>query len=330
MPSTSRKAAPTMQHAPACAHLIQNAMLAPLRHWPNNTQMTDPARFPHLAHIDSPADLRRIPDAELPAVAEELRQYLIESVATSGGHFGAGLGVVELTVALHAAFNTPTDRLVWDVGHQSYPHKILTGRREQITTVKKQGGLAPFPRRSESDYDTFGVGHSSTSISAALGMAIAAQRNGGARGLNRCEPFAEQPDRQDRDQDRCKRIKQPDVHGRTGFGADVDERAADPHAERAKQQRFLPLATPARPGATQRRQCHRQHDQKGDGPAGQRQLVGRDDTHGCARDDVVRAPEQWGHEQEDLRPAQAGFGGHRRDRDRGHCTSTTGSARRHR
>ena len=143
--------------------------------------MTDPVRYPHLAHIDSPADLRRVPDAELPVVADELRQYLIESVATSGGHFGAGLGVVELTVALHAVFDTPTDRLVWDVGHQSYPHKILTGRREQITTVKKQGGLAPFPRRSESEYDTFGVGHSSTSISAALGMAIAAQHKGDQR-----------------------------------------------------------------------------------------------------------------------------------------------------
>ncbi|MEO7068378.1 MAG: 1-deoxy-D-xylulose-5-phosphate synthase [Rhodanobacter sp.] len=143
--------------------------------------MTDPVRFPHLAHIDSPADLRRVPDAELPMVADELRQYLIESVATSGGHFGAGLGVVELTVALHATFDTPTDRLVWDVGHQCYPHKILTGRRELITTIKKKGGLAPFPRRSESEYDTFGVGHSSTSISAALGMALAAQRKGDPR-----------------------------------------------------------------------------------------------------------------------------------------------------
>ena len=143
--------------------------------------MTDSTRFPHLAHIDSPADLRRVPDAELPSVADELRQYLIESVASSGGHFGAGLGVVELTVALHATFDTPHDRLVWDVGHQCYPHKILTGRRERITTVKKKDGLAPFPRRSESEYDTFGVGHSSTSISAALGMAIAAQQKGDSR-----------------------------------------------------------------------------------------------------------------------------------------------------
>ena len=143
--------------------------------------MTDPDRYPHLALIENPADLRRLPDAELPAVAAELRDYLIESVASSGGHFGAGLGVVELTVALHHVFDTPVDRLVWDVGHQCYPHKILTGRREQITTIKKKGGLAPFPRREESPYDAFGVGHSSTSISAALGMAIAAQRRGDRR-----------------------------------------------------------------------------------------------------------------------------------------------------
>ncbi|MEO7071975.1 MAG: 1-deoxy-D-xylulose-5-phosphate synthase [Rhodanobacter sp.] len=143
--------------------------------------MTDPVRYPHLAQIDTPTDLRRLDDDALPAVADELRRFLIESVATSGGHFGAGLGVVELTVALHYVFNTPDDRLVWDVGHQCYPHKILTGRRERITSVKKLGGLAPFPRRAESAYDTFGVGHSSTSISAALGMAIAAQRKGDKR-----------------------------------------------------------------------------------------------------------------------------------------------------
>jgi len=144
--------------------------------------MIDLARYPHLAPIDTPADLRRVPDDELPAVADELRQYLIEAVASSGGHFGAGLGVVELTVALHHVFDTPHDRLVWDVGHQCYPHKILTGRRERITTIKKKDGLAPFPRREESEYDTFGVGHSSTSISAALGMAIAAQRLGNKSG----------------------------------------------------------------------------------------------------------------------------------------------------
>ncbi|MGN6323335.1 MAG: 1-deoxy-D-xylulose-5-phosphate synthase [Dyella sp.] len=143
--------------------------------------MIDLSRYPHLASIESPADLRRFPDDQLPAIANELRRYLIEAVASSGGHFGAGLGVVELTVALHYVFDTPHDRLIWDVGHQCYPHKILTGRRDRITTIKKKGGLAPFPRREESDYDAFGVGHSSTSISAALGMAIAAQRKGDAR-----------------------------------------------------------------------------------------------------------------------------------------------------
>ena len=143
--------------------------------------MIDPKRYPHLAHIQTPDDLRKVPEAELDDVAQELRAYLIESVATSGGHFGAGLGVVELTVALHYLFDTPRDRLVWDVGHQCYPHKILTGRRDRITTIKKKDGLAPFPKRAESEYDTFGVGHSSTSVSAALGMAIAAQRKGDER-----------------------------------------------------------------------------------------------------------------------------------------------------
>ncbi|MBA8883831.1 1-deoxy-D-xylulose-5-phosphate synthase [Dokdonella fugitiva] len=143
--------------------------------------MIDPQRYPRLARIDTPADLRTFPESELGDVARELRAYLIESVATSGGHFGANLGVIELTVALHWLYDTPVDRLVWDVGHQGYPHKILTGRRDRITTVKKKDGVAPFPKRDESEYDTFGVGHSSTSISAALGMAIAAQRKGDAR-----------------------------------------------------------------------------------------------------------------------------------------------------
>ena len=143
--------------------------------------MIDSTRYPRLSHIDSPADLRKLAASELPAVARELREYLIERVAGSGGHFGAGLGVVELTVALHYLFDTPNDRLVWDVGHQCYPHKILTGRRDRIHTIKHKDGLAPFPRRDESEYDAFGVGHSSTSISAALGMAIAAQRKGDAR-----------------------------------------------------------------------------------------------------------------------------------------------------
>ena len=143
--------------------------------------MIDPERYPHLARIQVPADLRQFPVEALPAIAGELRAYLIEQVAQSGGHFGAGLGVIELTVALHWAYDTPVDRLVWDVGHQTYPHKILTGRRDQIHTVKQKGGIAPFPKRDESEYDTFGVGHSSTSISAALGMAIALQRAGDER-----------------------------------------------------------------------------------------------------------------------------------------------------
>ena len=143
--------------------------------------MIDLQRYPRLARIDSPADLRTFNETELPAVAQELRDYLIASVAGAGGHFGAGLGVVELTVALHYLYDTPIDRLVWDVGHQCYPHKILTGRRDRIETIKKKDGLAPFPRRDESEYDTFGVGHSSTSISAALGMALASQRKGDER-----------------------------------------------------------------------------------------------------------------------------------------------------
>ena len=148
--------------------------------------MTDPTpidagRYPLLSRIDSPADLRKLPETELRAVADELRAYLIESVGQSGGHFGAGLGVVELTTALHYLYDTPDDRIVWDVGHQAYPHKILTGRRDRIRSVKQKDGVAPFPKREESEYDTFGVGHSSTSISAALGMAIANARAGNGR-----------------------------------------------------------------------------------------------------------------------------------------------------
>ena len=143
--------------------------------------MIDSTRYPRLSRIDNPARLREFPENELGEIAREVRDYLVQSVASSGGHFGAGLGVVELTVALHYLYDTPVDRIVWDVGHQCYPHKILTGRRDRITTVKKKDGLAPFPRREESEYDTFGVGHSSTSISAALGMAIAAQRKGDER-----------------------------------------------------------------------------------------------------------------------------------------------------
>jgi 1-deoxy-D-xylulose-5-phosphate synthase len=139
------------------------------------------ADFPLLSKIESPADLRALSRTDLAAVADELRRYLIHTVSRMGGHFAAGLGTVELTVALHAVFDTPYDRLVWDVGHQAYPHKVLTGRRDLLETIKQHKGLAPFPTRSESEYDTFGVGHSSTSISAALGMAIGAAARGERR-----------------------------------------------------------------------------------------------------------------------------------------------------
>ncbi|WP_220814678.1 1-deoxy-D-xylulose-5-phosphate synthase [Pseudomonas paralcaligenes] len=136
---------------------------------------------PLLDRADTPDGLRRLAESELESLADELRQYLLYSVGQTGGHFGAGLGVIELTIALHYVFDTPDDRLVWDVGHQAYPHKILTGRRERMGTLRQKDGLAAFPRRSESEYDTFGVGHSSTSISAALGMAIAARMQGSRR-----------------------------------------------------------------------------------------------------------------------------------------------------
>jgi 1-deoxy-D-xylulose-5-phosphate synthase len=139
--------------------------------------MTD-RPYPLLDTIDTPDDLRRLPLEQLTALADEVRQYLIRSVSHTGGHLAAGLGTVELTIALHYIFNTPEDRLVWDVGHQSYPHKILTGRRRQMATLRQHGGLSGFPKREESPYDTFGVGHSSTSISAALGMALAAREQG--------------------------------------------------------------------------------------------------------------------------------------------------------
>jgi 1-deoxy-D-xylulose-5-phosphate synthase len=140
--------------------------------------MTPTPEFPLLDRIESPADLRELDEQQLQQVSDELRAYLIKTVSGVGGHFAAGLGVVELTVALHAVFDTPKDRLVWDVGHQAYPHKVVTGRRDRLSTIRKLHGLAPFPRRLESEFDTFGVGHSSTSISAALGMAIAAQQKG--------------------------------------------------------------------------------------------------------------------------------------------------------
>ncbi|BCX89167.1 1-deoxy-D-xylulose-5-phosphate synthase [Methylomarinovum tepidoasis] len=140
--------------------------------------MIDLKNYPLLSRINSPDDLRQLSEAELTQLAEEVRHFLLESVSRSGGHLAAGLGTVELTIALHYVYNTPHDRLVWDVGHQAYPHKILTGRRDRLPTIRKHGGLTPFPKRSESPYDAFGVGHSSTSISAALGMAIAASLEG--------------------------------------------------------------------------------------------------------------------------------------------------------
>jgi 1-deoxy-D-xylulose-5-phosphate synthase len=136
--------------------------------------------MPHslLNTLTSPADLRRLSRGDLGRVANELRDFVIQTVSTTGGHLSSNLGTVELTVALHYVFNTPYDRIVWDVGHQTYPHKILTGRREAMASLKQLGGISGFPRRAESEYDTFGTGHSSTSISAALGMAHAAKLKG--------------------------------------------------------------------------------------------------------------------------------------------------------
>ena len=140
--------------------------------------MTYSINYPLLNDIDSPADVRKLPKELLKPLAKELREFLTQSVSISGGHFSAGLGTVELTVALHYVFDTPADQLVWDVGHQAYPHKILTGRKDRMTTIRSLGGIAAFPSREESEYDAFGVGHSSTSISAALGMAIASRLKG--------------------------------------------------------------------------------------------------------------------------------------------------------
>src|SRR3954463_14728294 len=131
-----------------------------------------------LSKINSPDDLKQMSRENLHLMCDELRQYIIDVVSVYGGHFGASLGVVELSVALHYIYNTPYDQLVWDVGHQAYGHKILTGRRDNFYTNRKYGGISGFPKRSESEYDTFGVGHSSTSISAALGMAMAARYKG--------------------------------------------------------------------------------------------------------------------------------------------------------
>ncbi|MCC4832608.1 1-deoxy-D-xylulose-5-phosphate synthase [Shewanella sp. 10N.7] len=136
----------------------------------------DNSQFPVLAQANTPEDLKKLPQGMLPQLSDELRQFLLKSVSNSSGHFASGLGTVELTVALHYVYNTPFDRVVWDVGHQAYPHKILTGRRDQMHTIRQKNGLHPFPWREESEYDTFSVGHSGTSVSAALAMAVAAEK----------------------------------------------------------------------------------------------------------------------------------------------------------
>lgn len=152
----------------------------------NNNQKADQKpsmtiNTPLLNNINSPFDLRKLPESDLESLAKELREFLLHSVSQSGGHFAANLGTIELTIALHYLYNTPDDNLIWDVGHQAYPHKILTGRKDQMQTIRQWNGISPFPKRVESEYDAFGVGHSSTSISAALGMAIAARQTGSQR-----------------------------------------------------------------------------------------------------------------------------------------------------
>ncbi|MEY4257163.1 MAG: 1-deoxy-D-xylulose-5-phosphate synthase, partial [Pseudomonadota bacterium] len=134
-----------------------------------------------LRSIETPADLRRLPRHQLKQLADELREHVLHSVAQTGGHLSSNLGTVELTIALHRVFNTPHDRLVWDVGHQTYPHKILTGRRDRMGGLRQFGGISGFPRRDESEFDTFGTAHSSTSLSAALGMALASHIQGEKR-----------------------------------------------------------------------------------------------------------------------------------------------------
>src|SRR5215218_4106093 len=143
--------------------------------------MSDRPDTPLLDKVQFPADIRKLQKAELPQLADELRSEMISAVSQSGGHLGSGLGVVELTVAIHYVFDTPNDKLIWDVGHQCYPHKIVTGRRDRIRTIRQGGGLSGFTKRSESEYDPFGAAHSSTSISAGLGMAVARDFKGEKR-----------------------------------------------------------------------------------------------------------------------------------------------------
>jgi 1-deoxy-D-xylulose-5-phosphate synthase len=140
--------------------------------------VTVQSKTPLLDLVNTPSDLRKLEEGQLRQLADELRRETIDAVAVTGGHLGAGLGVIELTVALHYVFDTPSDRLIWDVGHQAYPHKILTGRRDRIRTLRQGGGLSGFTKRAESEYDPFGAAHSSTSISAGLGMAVARDLDG--------------------------------------------------------------------------------------------------------------------------------------------------------
>src|SRR6266700_3432277 len=160
-----------------CATHLASDSCSDMQNW--NVAVTEFSKTPLLDTIRTPADLRRLKLEQIRQVADELRQETIDAVSVTGGHFGAGLGVVELTTAIHYIFDTPRDRLVWDVGHQAYPHKILTGRRDRIRTLRTGGGLSGFTKRAESDYDPFGAAHSSTSISAALGMAVARDLSGG-------------------------------------------------------------------------------------------------------------------------------------------------------
>src|SRR6188472_4733540 len=143
-----------------------------------STEARTSANFPLLDQIRTPADLRALPATELPRLADELRQFLIQTVSTRGGHFAAGLGTVELTVALHYVYDTPDDRIVWDVGHQAYPHKVLTGRRDQLPTIRQYEGLAPFCAIHESEHDIMGAGHASTSIGYAVGLKEAMRLRG--------------------------------------------------------------------------------------------------------------------------------------------------------
>ena len=139
--------------------------------------MIDKKKYEVLSKIDSPSDIRKLDLPELKKLCGDIREYLIDTVSEVGGHFGGGLGTIELTVAVHKAFNTPDDLVVWDTGHQAYPHKIVTGRKESLKTIRQLNGISGFLKRTESEYDTFGAGHASTSISAALGMAVARDVN---------------------------------------------------------------------------------------------------------------------------------------------------------